>query len=137
MNVSQEGGRWRFSRAWQVALDCLHDGTSTSPSLLQCHPHQPEPRPHCGALRQQQVDQAREVGDLLQVGHCYSEFPLDHLRLGETDLTTEYDCKDVYDPDCVGNEKCFQQSNCVERHLERKAERAIVHPNYNAQTYVS
>ena len=142
VNVSQEGCRWRVSRTWQVALDDLYDGTSkrnysNPPTLLQCHPHQPDLRHHCGALRQQQVDQAREVGDPLQLGLCCSQFPLDHLRLGETDLTKEYDCKDVFDPDCTGNKKCFEQSNCVERHLERKVERAIVHPNYNAQTYVS
>ena len=68
------------------------------------------------------------------------------VRLGETDLTTTYDCLDPSaEPSCVCDAGCAFSSwsacvaakQCAERHVVRGVARQIVHPWYNLNTWVS
>jgi len=50
------------------------------------------------------------------------------VRLGETDLRTEYDCFDV--EDCSDSRECFNAGKCAEPHQSRRIKEVSINPNY-------
>ena len=59
------------------------------------------------------------------------------MRLGETDLSRRYDCKDL-DFGChfSSEEKCLEVGACAEQHVVRRVYKQTMHPRYNYKTWV-
>ena len=57
--------------------------------------------------------------------------------MGDTDFTKDYDCLDMFDTDCIGNEECFENGKCADKHMTKTLKRTIIHPNYDPVTFVS
>merc|ERR1712142_738919 len=76
--------------------------------------------------------------------HCLNKKTVLEVRLGETDLRTEYDCLDpesapkcVCDPGCVARPtpNCNGGRECADMHIIRGVARQTLHPLYDLNTW--
>ena len=85
---------------------------------------------------------------VLTAAHCIDKNPVVEVRLGDTDLRTEYDCLDLdFKPSCVCEEtgcpfksweECLEKEQCAARHLiKRDISDVMIHPLYDKDTWVS
>ena len=90
------------------------------------------------------------MNTVLTAAHCLDNLNVVEVRLGETDLSTEYDCLDPgFQPSCVckdgqsgcpfnSYQECLEKDQCAERHfVVTKITRQIIHPLYDQLTWVS
>jgi len=69
---------------------------------------------------------------ILTAAHCVFNQDLDDIevRLGDTNLKTEFDCYRYDVEDCTDSRSCFDAGKCAEPHLLRRIKGVNINPNY-------
>ena len=107
---------------------------------------QPGEWPWMAKLVYTRSDQATCSGTLVSrkhvvtAGHCVAELVPDMVRLGDTIISTEYDC--FYPEDCLeteereassfyGSKKCYLENECAPRHVDIRVTEVHIHDRFH------